>query len=103
MTNNNWEEELRIAYDNITDTAYCSTSDNNHGWLGIKDCAETLLTQKDQEHKAELEIIKGEIKEYFEGLIHVASPRLTGNNIVSIIDSHINKLTPPSPEDKEIK
>lgn len=58
---------------------------------------------KDQEHKAELEMIKGEIKEYFEGLIHVPNPQLTGNNIVSILDSHINKLTPPSPEDKEIK
>lgn len=46
--------------------------------------------------KAELEMIKGEIKEYFEGLIHVPNPQLTGNKIIAIIDTHINKLSTES-------
>ncbi len=71
---------------------------------------ETLLTKKDQEHKAELEIIKGEINnsmmaEYLPVVpgvdIKNVLPQRIGAmgynagqlNTISILDNHINKLS----------
>lgn len=90
MTNNNWVNTwLRNTY-GLQDDDLLNAGDIEEL---CRQMTQDLLTKKDQEHKAELEMIKGEIKEYFEGLIHVPNPQLTGNNIVSILDSHINKLT----------
>jgi hypothetical protein len=72
--------------------AYCR---EQNGMNQCKNCglSQEMIDGIKQEHKAELEMIKGELQEYFEGLIHVPNPQLTGNNIIAILDSHINKLS----------
>lgn len=83
MTNNNWIETMKTIgkissiHPEIVDEFILITKD--------------LLTKKDQEHKAELEMIKGEIAESLSGYydVNYASACLEA---LSILDSHINKL-----------
>jgi hypothetical protein len=118
MTNNNWEEEfwakvkfynLSLDNENYSDlmefTKYFLTKkdqeiaeiyDKAHA-VGFRDCALKLQ----QEHKAELEMIKGEI-ENLE--VHLVEPliveahygdyvrALEKKEVIAILDSHINKL-----------
>jgi len=91
MTNNNWIEEFDEKF-------YNNDSNQDCGWLcdmmqggdkcdAIKDFISNLLTQKDQEHKAELEMIKEKVqnmREKGEGDLR---------SVISILDSQINKLS----------
>lgn len=96
MTNNNWElkEEEKLL-----------SLEWKQGYNYAMQKGKDLLTKKDQEHKAELEKIKGEIKD-----IHgfsICSAHQTGDKncklcdnapiskeeALSIIDRHINSLT----------
>ncbi len=81
-TNNNWIESLReitFNYDIDAEEALISN---------IANLMSNILTKKDQEHKAELETIKGEI-EYSSS----EQDTFTSEDAISIIDSHINKLS----------
>ena len=95
MTNNFREEYNTFVEDT---RMYCNYDEvlSEYVWKFISN----LLTKKDQEHKAELESIKEEIKlftpspreinyhnSYNEGQIDFSE------HTISILDSHINKLS----------
>lgn len=101
MTNNNWIETMKTIgkissiHPEIVDEFILITKD--------------LLTKKDQEHKTELESIKGEIENLREPNLSVAreqgseftTPRMYRSfggddalqDTISILDGHINKLS----------
>lgn len=88
MTTNNWEEEVKSVPRYLGCNELELASEMNQ--ILIKE-----LTKKDQEHKAELEMIKGEIEnsriqntelEYIESVI---SHNYAIDDIVAILDSHI--------------
>lgn len=88
MTNNNWIETMKTIgkissiHPEIVDEFILITKD--------------LITKKDQEHKAELDSIKGEI-EKLKKLPVCNDERYFINielsNAISILNNHINKLS----------
>ena len=79
MTNNNWKNEYPLS-------VYAGETKRQ-----LEEFISNLLTQKDQEHKAELDMIRGEI----ESKVLIDKYR-TGYNFscedaISIIDKHLNK------------
>jgi len=67
MTNNNW---IEVYNEEFNDASFCWNYDNNLGRRSasqtntkMKNFISNLLTKKDQEHKAELEMIKGELEQ----------------------------------------
>jgi len=64
MTNNNWETINEIIDVALTKySAQYGSPDFMNAIKEITDEISNLLTKKDQEHKAELEIIKGELEQ----------------------------------------
>lgn len=100
MTNNNLINEYK---DKFNDATFCWNGDNKLGAdfakkknKEMQKFISNLLTKKDQEHKAELEMIKGEIKkapEAKERVGEIGEKTYWRNDIVAILDSHINKLS----------
>ena len=100
MTNNNWEE-LREEYRDWAMKYASSYNSLIADWWLEKFAKE--LTKKDQEHKAELEMIKGEIeskKDMYRNEFTKHEWCEVGNDYnkgikdtISILDSHINKLS----------
>lgn len=94
FTNNNWEEEVMLKWNK-----YISDFAGNYktAEFWIKETKD-LLTKKDQEHKAELEIIKGEVQKLLETLPELESDEYDAGLldmkqlVLAILDSHINKL-----------
>lgn len=96
MTNNNWIEQFDKEFPDMLEWYGFEISEEKSK-TNIRNFISNLLTKKDQEHKAELEIIKGEIENSiknqptdfsygegtYEGLVHAKH----------ILDSHINKLS----------
>ena len=82
MTNNNWEEEVK----SIGEYLGCN---KNELWSEINQ----ILTKKDQEHKAELEMIKGEIEKFEVYDDESDNCRRMIGETIYILDSHINKLS----------
>lgn len=85
MTNNNWIEQIEL----------CLQSENPREQ--INRYIQSLLTKKDQEHKAELESIKGEIT---PGIViysgedgYRAGYNQALEDALAILDRHINSLT----------
>jgi len=92
MTNNNWEEEFRAIGEGSV--RFMATRQE------VKQFISNLLTKKDQEHKAELEMIKGEIKNskyryhdaQNDGDQYItAGYEICQQDALSILDKHINK------------
>lgn len=108
MTNNNLEEVI-LKY---TKNCGCKLKYCEH-YLELRDTIEDILTKKDQEHKAELEMIKEEIEKCFieatesdngyETGVTKNGERISNNkkdgynyaiqDTLAILDSHINKLS----------
>ena len=80
MTNNNWIEtiKLNVQYDEAE--LGCNWSLDE-----LINFISNLLTKKDQEHKAELESIKGELGDFMEEYL------ISQKDMAHILDSHINK------------
>lgn len=116
MTNNNWEEDISKEIQAIIKAplrSQFSTSDIVIGYFwssttlsekthDLTELFRQELTKKDQEHKAELEMIKGEIKElgfsicsahqkYDEDCFICKSSSIRTEDALSILDKHINK------------
>lgn len=99
-TNNNWiEEQVNSEIRDNIKTFVTPTSHVNS--VGIINFISNLLTKKDQEHKAELESIKGEIgaklkqepdslEDYIQNQFAVEY-NSSLQEAISILDSHINK------------
>jgi len=96
--------------DRFNEKFYNSESNQDCGWLleMIQGCDKgdeiiefisNLLTKKDQEHKAKLEMIKGELKELTTSLVSpdyedytiAIEPAIEREKALSILDKHINK------------
>ena len=109
MTNNNWEQEFETRYKKSEIMKYLiHTTKYNQLYIDwfpddVKAFISNLLLQKDQEHKEELEKIKKEIRNLIleEKKAKAASDiekiaewyKIIGiNDVISIIDNHINKL-----------
>jgi hypothetical protein len=104
ITNNNWEEELKNNWMGVSLMGFCDFgtgiigTDKIADWFIVK--FQDILTKKDQEHKAELEIIKGEIETVAEeislddrfGNHKETFQFVRSESLISILDSHINKL-----------
>lgn len=73
MTNNNWIEEYPLSV--------YSGETKQH----LVNLISNLLTKKEQEHKAELESIKGELGDFMEEYL------ISQKDMAHILDSHINK------------
>lgn len=94
MTNNDLEEVI-LKY---TKNCGCKLKYCEH-YLELRDTIEDILTQKDQEHKAELESIKGEIENSIAEPTELEDVRIYNialKDTISILDSHINKLSTES-------
>lgn len=91
MTNNNWEEEFRSIGEGSV--RFMATRQE------VKQFISNLLTKKDQEHKAELEMIRGELdgnmfvdsNEAGQFRLHSEGYNQGMEDAMSIIDMHINK------------
>jgi len=106
MTNNNWIEEFDEIQSRLDFQNSC-TLDLHPTYpvvftYEIIDFISNLLTKKDQEHKAELEMIKGEMREvgfsicsahqkYDENCFICKSSNIRTEDALSILDKHINK------------
>lgn len=117
MTNNNWIDEF---YENFTDGVDAENGYYDSQFIEGRPCnvesfISNLLNQKDQEHaeneqfyynrgyldakkehKAELERIKGEIEEYRKNTDGYGASygfNKGFDDVLSIIDRHINSLT----------
>ena len=90
---NRWERQIATKYEQLSDKEKESDRIEVRKYLPL---IQDLLTQKDQEHKAELESIKGEI-EKLKKLPVCNDERYFINielsNAISILNNHINKLT----------
>ena len=89
MTNNNWEEEFwaKVKFYNL--------SLDNENYDDLMKFTKFFITKKDQEHKAELESIKGEIENSIAEPTELEDVRIYNialKDTISILDSHINKL-----------
>lgn len=102
---NNWEEDYKAFVEDIR-----SNYGEFHPSLAkyVSEFISYLLTKKDQEHKTELESIKGEIVKRIMRLAQVSNlddifyPALpeyivieirANKDTIAILDSHINKLS----------
>jgi len=91
MTNNNWEEEFRSIGEGSV--RFMATRQE------VKQFISNLLTKKDQEHKEELEMIKGEIEsklefDYSDNSLknhRELGQKQAYRDALSILDKHINK------------
>lgn len=75
--------------------SYHRAIERREEWYGRK-LSKDLLTKKDQEHKAELESIKGEIENSIAEPTELEDVRIYNialKDTISILDSHINKLS----------
>lgn len=112
MENNNWEEEFDKSFWEEVVIPYgvlrVVTKDKNGeryivGCNHIKQFISNLLTKKDQEHKAELEMIKEDIinaqgfsicsihQKYNETCSICGHSQISKEDALSIIGKHINK------------
>lgn len=93
---NRWERQIATEYEQLSDKEKESDRIEVRKYLPlIKD----LLTKKDQEHKAELESIKGEIENSIAEPTELEDVRIYNialKDTISILDSHINKLSTES-------
>lgn len=99
---NRWERQIATEYEQLSDKEKESDRIEVRKYLPL---IQDLLTKKDQEHKVELEIIKGEaikpgsIYPIDEGVnLNPVQAFLDGytksrNDYLAILDSHINKLS----------
>ena len=90
MTNNNWIEEFweKVKFYNL--------SLDNENYDDLMEFTKFFITKKDQEHKAELESIKGEIENSIAEPTELEDVRIYNialKDTISILDSHINKLS----------
>ena len=91
MTNNNWEEEFwaKVKFYNL--------SLDNENYDDLMKFTKFFITKKDQEHKAELEMINGEVQKLLETLPELESDEYDAGLldmkqlVLAILDSHINK------------
>jgi len=100
MTNNNWIEEFDEKFDWLTsnqvsfmvlgEVRKLNTDLTRQEFL---DFISNLLTKKDQEHKAELEMIKIEVFEKSDDLLWGNGKPAVIKTIdaIDILDKHINK------------
>lgn len=88
---NRWERQIATNYKDLSEKEKESDRIEVRKYLPlIKD----LLTKKDQEHKAELEMIKGEIESKSDNFCGKDSKKIIRTeDAISILDSHINKLS----------
>jgi hypothetical protein len=95
ITNNNWKEEFDKKWDKYEFSINSSDHYDGADEDKIKEFISNLLTKKDQEHKAELEIIKGEILDCSLTVLagYSGIEVVKEEDISSILDSHINKLS----------
>lgn len=101
MTNNNWEALLKRKTEYLM-KAPCMIDEAD-----LRSLANSFSELKDQEHKAELEMIRGEIERlthYYRSKFSPDCSRnetdeekstemITKEDIKHILDSHINKLS----------
>ena len=114
MTNNNLEEKFESLIKNIYSEELFGSVDENlipkDGLMAatmramaksighiVATVFRELLTKKDQEHKAELEMINGEVQKLLETLPELESDEYDAGLldmkqlVLAILDSHINK------------
>lgn len=91
---NRWERQITTNYKDLSEKEKESDRMEVRKYLPlIKD----LLTKKDQEHKAELEMINGEVQKLLETLPELESDEYDAGLldmkqlVLAILDSHINK------------
>ena len=97
MTNNNWIEELKTIFDSFRETGWALPKNREEK---LESFISNLLTKKDQEHKAELEMIREEVisnqqtnlktesdPDWFQGYGY----NLGLQSVTIILDKHINK------------
>lgn len=90
MTNNNWEALLKRKTEYLM-KAPCMIDEAD-----LRSLANSFSELKDQEHKAELESIKGEIENSIAEPTELEDVRIYNialKDTISILDSHINKLS----------
>ena len=91
--NNNWEELLQRKTEYLMKAPWIIDE------ADLRSLANSFSELKDQEHKAELEMIKGEVQKLLEKLPELESDEYDAglfdmkHLVLSIIDSHINKLS----------
>ena len=101
MTNNNWEQSFSKKFtDNVLKDGYGNDLTTDQAG-DIMRFISNLLTKKDQEHKAELEMIKGDIEKRLDGFEDINfEPHHKEYNdgfnqslqdALSILDKYINK------------
>lgn len=100
MTSNNWIEEFDKEF------PFGSFAGSSVRTNEVQQFISNLFTKKDQEHKAKLEMIKGELQSEKVGYEHdrnantgsygktvAGVQRDTMEQAISILDKHINKLS----------
>lgn len=93
---NRWERQIATEYEQLSDKEKESDRIEVRKYLPL---VQELLTKKDQEHKAELEMIKGEILELttyivsadYDDYTFAVKPAIEREKALSILDKHINK------------
>lgn len=97
MTNNNWIEEFYKKFTDGVDAknGYYDSQFTEGRPCNVESFISNLLTKKDQEHKAELERIKGELIDCSFTVLNGYSgiEVVKDKDIKAILDSHINKLS----------
>lgn len=93
---NRWERQIRTKYSELPENEKESDRIEVRKYLPL---IQEIIYQKDQEHKAELEMIKGEVQKLLETLPELESDEYDAglldmkHLVLSILDSHINKLS----------
>lgn len=83
---NRWERQIGTKYSELPENEKESDRIEVRKYLPL---IQEILTKKDQEHKAELEMIRGEVLEDYKR--NWENFEIT--DVTAIIDSHINKLS----------